>query len=107
LSLPPPLRSLQTKHQKKKPPRPALLKKNSDQGTAGLYVQIALFAQPENTAKTVSKLTKIGLPIQTRQVTLNEKRFTNVVAGPFTQRADANEALSTIQQQGFKDAYLR
>ncbi|HCK06826.1 MAG TPA: hypothetical protein DHW01_01095, partial [Rhodobacter sp.] len=43
----------------------------------------------------------------TRQVTLNEKRFTNVVAGPFTQRAEANEALSTIQQQGFKDAYLR
>ena len=92
---------------KEKTPTASALKKNSDQGTAGLYVQIALFAQPENTTKTVSKLTKIGLPIQTRQVTLNEKRFTNVVAGPFTQRAEANEALSTIQQQGFKDAYLR
>ena len=92
---------------KEKTPTASALKKNSDQGTAGLYVQIALFAQPENTTKTVSRLTKIGLPIQTRQVTLNEKRFTNVVAGPFTQRAEANEALSTIQQQGFKDAYLR
>jgi cell division protein FtsN len=71
------------------------------------YVQVGTFGQPANAEGARARLTALGLPVSTSQITRSGKALQIVYAGPFASSADARAALTTTRAAGFDDAILR
>ncbi|MCP5036396.1 MAG: SPOR domain-containing protein [Rhodobacteraceae bacterium] len=75
--------------------------------TSPSYIQVAMFGVPQNAQRTVTKLQGLGIPVRIGNLTRSGKVYQIVMAGPFTQQAELNAALTQVRAAGFTDAYTR
>ncbi len=80
---------------------------NSTAATGSLYVQVGTFGVPSNAAGASAKLSSVGLPTAKGKFTKNGQALQIVFAGPFTNTAAAQAALSAARAAGFSDAFIR
>ena len=78
-------------------PKPSSLRKP--------YLQIGIFGVEENARSAVSSMSANGLSASMSKLTLNNKPFWRVIAGPATTTAELSAMLKTITDAGFADAY--
>jgi hypothetical protein len=71
------------------------------------FVQVASFADPANAERTVSWLTRLGLPVTIGQGKRRGVTFQIVYVGPIADAEQAAAALALVQAAGFRDAFLR
>jgi len=71
------------------------------------YVQVAMFGDPANAQNTAARLQALGLSVRIGKLSRGGKAYQIVLAGPYSQQAELNSALSTVRFAGFADAYLR
>ena len=71
------------------------------------YVQVGTFGQPANADGARSRLSALGLPVSTSQITRKGKLLQVVFAGPFATPAAAQAALTAARGAGFGDAILK
>lgn len=72
----------------------------------GRYVQVGVFADPANAARTIARLQALGLPVTQQPMRANGRQAASVAAGPFA-AGDVAGALGLVRAQGFADAFLR
>jgi len=68
------------------------------------YIQAGLFGVEENAARLISRLEAKGVPALSRTVTSGERKFSRVLAGPFSMIADRDRAQEIIRGMGMSDA---
>ena len=78
-------------------PKPSSLRKP--------YLQIGIFGVEENARSAVSSMSAKGLSASMSKLTLNNKPFWRVIAGPATTTAELSAMLKTVTDAGFADAY--
>ena len=78
-------------------PKPSSLRKP--------YLQIGIFGVEENARSAVSSISAKGLSASMSKLTLNNKPFWRVIAGPATTTAELSAMLKTVTDAGFADAY--
>ena len=78
-------------------PKPSSLRKP--------YLQIGIFGVEENARSAVSSMSAKGLSASMSKLTLNNKPFWRVIAGPATTTAELSAMLKTLTDAGFADAY--
>ena len=74
-------------------------------GTGTTYIQLGAYGDPANAAKvqrTVGNITQV----ETTQKVSGGKTLTVVKAGPYANRAEAEQALRQLKQMGYRDAYI-
>ncbi|HGG05041.1 MAG TPA: SPOR domain-containing protein [Aliiroseovarius sp.] len=71
------------------------------------YVQVGTFGVASNAQNTIARLQSMGLPVSRSSLTRGGKTYQIILAGPFTQQARLNSALSQIRGLGFSDAFAR
>ena len=71
------------------------------------YVQVGTFGQPANADGVRARLSSLGLPVSTSQITHKGKVLQIVYAGPFATTAEAQSALATTHSAGYGDAILK
>jgi hypothetical protein len=76
-------------------------------GTSGVFVQVATFAQSTNARDTSNALYARGLPIQVHRTRARGRSMQVVLAGPYADTIDAQYALATARNMGFRDAFIR
>jgi len=69
------------------------------------YLQIGIFGVEENARSAVSSMSAKGLSASISKLTLNNKPFWRVIAGPATTTAELSAMLKTVTDAGFADAY--
>ncbi|MGB0661071.1 MAG: SPOR domain-containing protein [Mangrovicoccus sp.] len=72
----------------------------------GAYIQIGIYAEPENEVKNSKLLAAQGYQIWRQEVKLRQGPANALYAGPFEQ-ALAEDALASVKALGFADAFLR
>ncbi|RVV98427.1 hypothetical protein EKE94_05765 [Mesobaculum littorinae] len=72
-------------------------------GGAGRYVQVGSFANAANAEATAQRLSGAGYPV--RMARSGGLRV--VMAGPFTEAAALQQALTAARRSGFRDAFVR
>ena len=78
-------------------PKPSSLRKP--------YLQIGIFGVEENARSAVSSISAKGLSASMSKLTLNNKPFWRVIAGPAATTAELSAMLKTVTDAGFADAY--
>ena len=78
-------------------PKPSSLRKP--------YLQIGIFGVEDNARSAVSSMSAKGLSASMSKLTLNNKPFWRVIAGPATTTAELSAMLKTVTDAGFADAY--
>ena len=78
-------------------PKPSSLRKP--------YLQIGIFGVEKNARSAVSSMSAKGLSASMSKLTLNNKPFWRVIAGPATTTAELSAMLKTVTDAGFADAY--
>lgn len=63
----------------------------------GHFVNVGLFADPDNARRAYVKLIKAGLPASREVIWLRQKKLTRVRVGPFASAAQARAAVSRIK----------
>lgn len=77
------------------------------QGVGSLLVQVGSFGDPANAQRVVDRLSSLGLPVSTAQITRKGKALQVVYAGPFASPPEARSGLATVHGAGYADAFLR
>ena len=75
--------------------------------TAHRWVQVGSFGDPDNAARTATRLQSMGLPVAFANVTRNGQALRVVAAGPFASAEELNRALQAARSLGFGDAFTR
>ena len=68
------------------------------------YLQVGIFAVPENAAEVVSDLASAGIPAEGDPLRIGGRDLLRVVAGPFGSAAERDRALDTVRRLGITDA---
>jgi cell division protein FtsN len=71
------------------------------------YVQVGAFADQAQASAAVSRLRSLGLPVKYGLYTRNGTQYRAVLAGPYTDKAALNSALSRAKQGGYSAAFIR
>ena len=71
----------------------------------GPKVRLGAFADKTNATRLKNKL-GAGMPVQTSTVNKNGRTLTIVEAGPFSTKAEAQKALTTLKAKGYTDAFI-
>lgn len=71
------------------------------------YVQVGTFGVQRNAQATAAQMKRLGLPVRIGKFSRSGKTLRLVLAGPFPSDTSANQALSTVRNSGFSDAFLR
>lgn len=77
------------------------------QAAAHSHVQVGIFGDPANAARTIARLQAMGLPVSTGEVRRDGRLLQVVAAGPFGDAGALQAALGAVRSAGFGDAYLR
>ncbi len=85
-------------------PRP-VVHPAADSASAGYYVQVASFADPQNARAARAELSAIG-PVEVKPVDVADARYWRVRLGPLASRADAESLLGQVAKQGHSDARI-
>jgi len=70
-------------------------------------VQVGIFGEAANAARTASRLQAMGLPVAKSRITSKGRQLQIVLAGPFRDSGSASAALSQARRSGFGDAFIR
>ncbi len=76
-------------------------------GTAHRYVQVGVYADAGNAARSAQRLQRLGLPVEHDRLSRYGSEMRVVIAGPFEAGATLQEALVTARRSGFPDAFTR
>ena len=87
--------------------RPAASANAPAAGQPASYVQVATFAVDANARNTSVALQARGLPVRLGHTTMRGQPVQVVMAGPYANRAAAQEALAQVRAMGFRDAFVR
>ena len=71
----------------------------------GPKVRLGAFSDSNNAKRLQNKL-GVDMPIQTSVINKNGRTLTIVEAGPFSTKAEAQEALVTLKAKGYTDAFI-
>ena len=71
------------------------------------FVQVGTFGVERNAIQAAKKLDELGLPTKITLVTIANKKYEVVLAGPFRDESAIGAALQSAQSAGFRDAFLR
>ena len=71
----------------------------------GPKVRLGAFGDPNNATRLQNKL-RADMPVQTSTINKNGRTLTIVEAGPFSTKAEAQKALTTLKAKGYKDAFI-
>ena len=71
----------------------------------GPKVRLGAFGDPNNATRLQNKL-GADMPVQTSTVNKNGRTLTIVEAGPFSTKAEAQKALTTLKAKGYTDAFI-
>ena len=71
----------------------------------GPKVRLGAFADANNAKRLKAKI-GADMPVQTSTVNRNGRTLTIVEAGPFSTKAEAQRALATLKDKGYKDAFI-
>jgi hypothetical protein len=77
------------------------------QGSGTIYVQVGSFGQVANAQNAAGRLAGMGLPVSSAKGVQGGKHLVAIMAGPFSNAADANYALKLARSAGFGDAFIR
>jgi len=75
--------------------------------TTGRFVQVGSFGVASNAQSTAARLERAGLQVRIAQVNRGGKTLQIVMAGPFADAGQAQNALGIVRRSGFGDAFLR
>lgn len=67
------------------------------------YIQVGAFSVASNAQNTARRLAALGLPVAKTRT----KQLEIIYAGPFTDQASLNAALSKARRNGFRDAFVK
>ncbi len=73
--------------------------------TNGVYIQLGAFGDVNNAAKATLAANNVGQAI-TKTKILGNRSLSVVQTGPFASRAEAERALKTLKQSGYRDAFI-
>ena len=73
--------------------------------TGNIYIQLGAYGDPANAAKVQRAATNITTVETTTKVS-NGRALTVVKAGPYANRAEAEQVLRQLRQSGYRDAYI-
>ena len=71
----------------------------------GPKVRLGAFGDPNNATRLQNKI-GVNMPVQTTTVNKNGRTLTIVEAGPFSTKAEAQKALTTLKAKGYTDAFI-
>ena len=71
----------------------------------GPKVRLGAFGDPNNARRLKNKV-GTDMPVQASTVTRNGRTLTIVEAGPFSTKAEAQKALTTLKAKGYTDAFI-
>ena len=71
----------------------------------GPKVRLGAFGDPNNAKRLKNKI-GTDMPVQTSTVNRNGRTLTIVEAGPFSTKAEAQKALTTLKAKGYTDAFI-
>ena len=74
-------------------------------GSGNTYIQLGAYGDPANAAKVQRAAAGVA-KVETAQKVSAGRTLTVVKAGPFANRAEAEQALRQLKQMGYKDAYI-
>jgi len=78
---------------------------NQTASANGIYVQLGAFSDSSNATKATAAANRVGQVI-TKTKILGNRSLSVVQAGPFATRAEAEKALKTLKQSGYRDAFI-
>jgi hypothetical protein len=70
------------------------------------FVQVGTFGVERNAIQAAKKLDELGLPTKITLVTIADKKYEVVLAGPFRDQSAIRAALQSARSAGFRDAFL-
>ena len=73
--------------------------------TGGTYIQLGAYGDPANAAKVQRAVSNVT-QAETMQKLSGGRTLTVVKAGPYANRAEAEQALRQLKQMGYRDAYI-
>ncbi|MBU2935914.1 MULTISPECIES: SPOR domain-containing protein [Pacificibacter] len=71
------------------------------------YVQVGTFGVPSNAAKSIARLSAMGMPVSSQILNRNGKQLKMVLAGPFASPEQTLQALGQARSVGYSDAFAR
>lgn len=71
------------------------------------YVQVGTFGVPSNAAKSIARLSAMGMPVSSQILNRNGKQLKMVLAGPFASPEQTMQALGQARSVGYSDAFAR
>lgn len=88
------------------PPPAPIEKPRVNAADHGFFVQVGVFSKSENAKSVRSKLSKKKLAAFSEQIKTSAGTRTRIRVGPFSTRADAEEALTQVKRAGEKSAVI-
>jgi len=74
---------------------------------SGLYLQVAIFAQPRDSVHTIRAFRQVGLGVTTEKLNLGGRVYARILVGPLVSRGAIRKADQVASSLGLSDSFFR